>query len=374
LSRWEHRIDDVSSLWLQFYYDRADRREQTLDQAIDTFDVEFGHVLPAGPGHRLTWGMHYRHVSDELGFPSPFNLTFVPAQRRTNLVSAFVQDDITLIEDRLFFTVGSKFEHNDFTGFEYQPTGRLLWAIDDRQALWGSISRAVRTPSRFDDDVRLTLASLSPVPPAITLAVFGNRDVESENLLAYEIGYRAQPTDEFSWDASLFYNTYTDLTDFLAGTPIFQPLPPTLIIPRSVTNGVDGETYGVELSTTYAMTPHWNLYGCYSFLQMQLHAAPGLREIKEGDSPHNQIYLRSSWDLPHDFEFDLMTRYVDSLPNRNVGSYISLDLRLGYQIENWEFAVVGQGLLDPHRREFRVQDIVGTEADRAVFAQVTWRH
>ena len=370
LTRWNHRIDDTSALWLQFYYDRADRHQNVLDEAINTYDLEFGHVFPMGQDHRLTWGLHYRHVHDDLG-SNPFNIAFVPDSRRTNRVSAFIQDEITLIDEKLVFTLGSKFSRNDFTGFEYQPSARLLWTIDERQILWGAISRAVRTPSRFDDDARLTMASLSPVSPT-TLALHGNRDVDSENLTAFEIGYRAQPADEFSWDAIAFFNSYTDLISSERGVSILPP--PTMIFSRVRVNGLDGETYGVELAATYEMSKSWTVRGSYSYLQMQLHANPGISESAEGRSPHNQVYLQSSWDLPREFEFDVIGRYVDNLPSLNVSNYVSLDLRLGWHLENWEFAVVGQSLLEGHRLEFGDPEVCSSEVERGVFAQVVWRH
>jgi len=57
-----------------------------------------------------------------------FAVSFPPsAHRHPQLFSAFVQDQITLVEDTLSLTLGSKFEHNDHTGFEVQPTARFLW-------------------------------------------------------------------------------------------------------------------------------------------------------------------------------------------------------------------------------------------------------
>ncbi len=374
LTRWTHRFDEESELTLQLYYDRAERRSLFLDQEIDIFDVDLAHHFPLSDRHGLTWGLHFRRVSDDLGSPDPFVLRFDPPRRQTDLASAFVQDEITLIDETLMLTLGSKFEHNEFTGFEFQPSGRLLWTPDRKHALWASVSRAVRTPARSEDDMRLVFANIAPSPPMF-LAIFGDRNIESEDLLAYEIGFREQTTDEFSWDLALFFNDYNDLMAFAPGTPVLPP--PALIIPSVPTNRMDGETYGVELAADYAIANWWRVHGSYSFLQMQLHADAGTAadaESAEGESPHNQAFLQSSWDLPGDLEFDLMGRYVDNLPALNVSNYITLDLRLGYRPnESWEFSVVGQNLLEEHHQEFSSQDPVHSEVDRGVYAQAIWR-
>src|SRR2546427_12703929 len=48
-------------------------------------------------------------------------LFFVPPQRSYPLETAFVQDEISLVNDRVKLQIGSKFENNDFSGFEVQP-------------------------------------------------------------------------------------------------------------------------------------------------------------------------------------------------------------------------------------------------------------
>lgn len=375
LTRWTHRFDEESSFDLQFYYDRADRTDYFIDQTIDVLDLDLSHHFRLSDRQRLTWGMRYRHVSDVLRAFDPFVLQFTPEKRTTNMFSAFLQDEITLIEDTLKLTLGSKFEHNDFTGFEIQPGARLLWTLDERKVAWASVSRAVRTPSRSDDDMQLVFTNINPAP-ATYLGNRGNRGVDSEDLLAIELGYRAQPTDRFSWDAALFYNEYSDLRANTPGTMTFPP--PAFILYQESTNEMDGETYGFEVSGSYNISPFWRMQGSYSFLQMQLHSGPNTRAGSdsdiEGGSPHNQAYVQSSWDIRHDMEFDVIGRYVDNLPAIDVSNYVSLDLRLGWRPnENWEFAIYGRNLLEEHRLEYVGTDTLETEVDRGVFAQAVWR-
>jgi iron complex outermembrane receptor protein len=205
----------------------------------------------------------------------------------------------------------------------------------------------------------------------------------SEELLAYELGYRAQPTDAFSWDLALFFNDYSRLRTTVAQPIVFDPGPPAFFLPLQIENGMHGETYGAELSANYQLTDCWRIYGAYTFLQMQLHA-PTARsaELAELQSPQNQVYLWSSWDVGCHWEFDLIGRYVDRLEgfaagaaDTPVSSYIELDARLAYRPNCcWELAVVGQNLLDSHHLEFGSNPLVGrplVEVQRGVYATAT---
>jgi iron complex outermembrane receptor protein len=136
----------------------------------------------------------------EIGF-----LSLTPAGRNAALFSFFLQENIALVADKLRLTVGSKFEHNDYTGFEYQPNMRLLWTPRSWHSAWAAVSRAVRTPSRADQDVRLAILTLPPDSlfagslPAIVVGI-GSRDVKAEKLLAFEAGYRLRPRNDLLLD------------------------------------------------------------------------------------------------------------------------------------------------------------------------------
>jgi len=371
LARWEHVSSDESDYGLQVYYDWVQRHNIVLtEQDVHTLDIDFQHRFQWTANQQLVWGMGYRSVAADT-LPST-SLVFAPASRHTDLYSAFVQDEITLLDDRLYFTLGCKGEHNSFTDFEFQPTARLLFLPSDRASAWGAVSRAVRTPSIVEANSGfLRLIADPPLPPFLHPIIRSNPSFGAEEVMAYELGYRAQPTDAFSWDLALFYNVYHDLRTF----DVASVIPPVF----PVSNRMHGESYGAELACALQLTPRWRLRGNYSFLQLQLHAAPGTlptSEDDEGKSPHNQVYLQSSWDLPCCLEFDLIARYVDILPTYRIPSYISLDLRFGWHPrENLEFAVVGQSLLDDDRFEFdsdffRTQN---TGLQRGVYGMVTLR-
>ncbi|MBN2476967.1 MAG: TonB-dependent receptor [Pirellulales bacterium] len=373
LARWTHTDSEDAGFSLQFYYDHMADRDPNAGYDQDVFDVDFQDRFRLDARQQIVWGLGSRWV--RLDSLPTFSLVIDPAIQRRDLYSAFLQDQITLVEDRLLLTAGCKGEHNDFTGFEFQPTARLVWLPGERASAWAAFSRAVRTPSMAESNNGRLLQppAVSGTPSFPTL--WANTDMRSEELLAYELGYRAQPSDAFSWDLALFYNVYDRLRTFnFVNDPMVDPLT------FRVGNDMTGETYGVELSWNWKATEHWRLSGYYAFLQMQLHAAQGTAptdENPEGSSPQNQVYVQSSWDLADDLEFDVSAQYVDSLPSLSIPRYITLDARLAWRPRrHLELAVVGQSLLEGHRPEF-TSDLLSTrntEVQRGVYATATWRH
>jgi iron complex outermembrane receptor protein len=384
LGRWKHLFSDTSGMALQFYYDRTERKDAVHREIRDTLDLEFQHRFALGRRQEIVWGLGYRFTVDDLR-GSAF-VSFDPASRADHLFSAFVQNELTLVDRRLRLTLGSKFEHNDYTGFEVQPNARLLWTPGGPHTIWAAVSRAVRTPSRFEDDVRVTLAAFpgpSPACPAplCEVVAFGDRDVKAESLLAYEVGYRVLPTPWLSLDLAAFYNIYDDLRTSEPGVPFFESRPPAprLVFPFRTANRMDGEIYGVELATNWAVTDRWRLGLGYSWLQVQLHRDPSssdaAAENAEGDSPEHQFKVRSYLDLPYRLQFDVALYYVDKLANRQVPSYTRVDARLAWHpTEALEVSLGLQNLFDDRHREFGPSLLVNpTEIERSVYGKITWR-
>src|SRR5262245_11484570 len=259
LGRWTHTFSEDSDFQFQVYYDRTRRRIPNLfGEDLDTYDLDWQHRFALGQRQVVIWGLGYRLNDDDVN-NSPL-LSFLPAQKTFQTYSAFVQDEIILIEDRLRLTLGSKFEHNDYTGFEVQPSGRLTWVPTERQTIWAAISRAVRTPSRIDRHFHFPSP---PVPAGIT-NLAGGPDFDSETLIAYELGYRVQPYSPLSFSISTFYNDYDELRSL-------EPAGATSFV---VENKLGGETYGVELSATYQVNEWWRVRGGYTFLEKHLSPKP----------------------------------------------------------------------------------------------------
>jgi iron complex outermembrane receptor protein len=377
LGRWQHMFNHTSDLVLQLYYDRTYRREPNLREARDTFDVDFQHRFALPWRQEIIWGLGYRLTADDTSAVS--TVVFMPKHRTDHLFSAFVQDEIVLVTDRLRLTIGSKFEHNDYSGFEAQPSGRLLWTPTPWHTLWGSITRAVRTPSRVEHDLALT-GLADPTIPAFT-RLLGNEEFDAEKVLAYQLGYRVQPMPGLFLDIAAFYQQYTNLLSLEPGMSFTEtsPLPAHTVRPLSVQNKLHGEVYGVELASDWQVFDWWRLAGVYAYLQINLHRDTDSLDLTtaaatEGASPQHQASLRSFMTLPGNLEFDLVWRYVDSLSSQSVGSYFNLDARLGWHPnQNLEIAVVGQNLLEDHHPEFGGGSGGLTEVERSVYGKMTWR-
>ncbi len=370
LTRWTRTLSETSDMSLQLYYDRTERHTQALDETRDTFDVDFQHSFQLNENNNLIWGLGYRNTSDNTN--GSFGISFDPENRSDQILSAFVQDEITITEDILKFIVGSKFERNNYTGFEYQPSARLLWTPDDDNSVWMSFTRAVQVPGRAQSDMTLIYASGS-VPGPWNWSFVGSDDLESQVVKAYELGYRTNATEKLSFDVTGFYNEYDNLHS-LEGTVI-----PVTTSSSIYDNKFYGETFGTELSAHYQVNKNWKLNAGYSFLEMNLHrkssSTNASREKSmEHDSPHNTFHLLSYLNLPGNFEFDTMMYYVDNVPNSNADSYIRLDARLGWNVtEDMELSLTFQNLLDKNHRQFNGTSVNETDVQRAVYAKLTYR-
>lgn len=372
LARLTKELAGDTKLTLQTYYDRTVRKTVMTDENRDTGDIELRLNGAAGDRHDWSLGAGYRVSGDRITAENA-SVAFIPAERTTHLFSAFVQDQITLRPERLTLTLGSKFEHNDYTGFEFQPGVRLQYLPGPRHSLWLAVTRAVRTPARSLDDMRIT--------PSPGVSINGSRAVDSEDLLAYEAGYKVRFSSRANLSAAVFYNVYDNL---VTTEPTIVSFAPPVI--RSVfANNMEGEAYGVELAQQYQATDWWRLSASYSHLRMDLRTKPGSGDTTsvwdERRSPRHTVSLRSRMDLPKNVQVDVFGRFVDNVSIRSaqgttgIPAYWTVDARVGWKPRpDLEVAVIGKNLLDPSHPEF-VDTVIlqrAVEAQRAVLATLTW--
>jgi len=386
LGHWNHSFAR-SSTSLQMYYDNT----RTVDNSVFTdregvYDIDFQHDLHVGESHELIWGLGYRSIQDT-NSSSP-TVSLQPSHSSLNQFSAFLQDQVSLLDNRLRVTIGSKLEHNDFTGFEVEPNIRFVGILSKNQSVWAAISRAVRTPALTEEGLRLNEAVVPPGAPPfnsplpVVEAIYGSNQFRSEDLLAYEVGYRVQATSTFSADIATFYNSYTNLRSAEPGTPFVEanPFPTDVVVPFTASNKMSGGTYGAELFTDWKVLPKWRLMGSYSYLQMNIRknadSLDPTPDNPDGASPRHQWYVRSSLDLPLHLEHDVTLRYIDRLPSLNIPSYYSLDANLGWRpINSLALSIGGQNLLNNQHIEFIPEFIntMPTLVSRTVRATITWR-
>ncbi len=376
LGRWSHIFSSASETTLQFFFDQYARGGPESRESRNTFDIDFQHHFAWGARNDLIWGAGYRHTSDRT--VGTIDQAFIPANVAGELFTFFVQDQIAVKPDRVFLTIGTKVENSYFTGFDIEPSMRVAWTPSSRRTFWAAISRATRTPTRRDTDLSAVLAAL-PGPAEVLLT--GNPNQKSEHVESFEVGYRAQPSERVSLDATIFYNLYDGLESVEPLPDDVQQNPPLLIHPLTFANKLSGTTEGIELSVNWKVTDRWTLSPGYTFLQMHLRTDStsedlGTPDDTEGTSPHHQAQLRSHVGLFRGLAWDLSAWYVDRLPAPQIAAYTRLDSQLSWHLaERVELRLVGQNLLRDHHVEFNdsLQSVNSSQVKRTAHAELSWR-
>jgi iron complex outermembrane receptor protein len=376
LGRWTHAHDDGSRLVFQAYYDHTGHEETIFTENRDTidFDLQDGRHLGS---HDLTFGLGFRWSSSDT--KSIQTVVISPALRVDQLYSGFIQDEFPIVSNRLRMTLGLKVEHNVFTGFELQPTARLLWTPQDGQYAWAAVSRAVRTPSRVEFDVSRSTA-IGPTIPAY-FRLTGDGNFVSEKVIAYEAGYRIRIGSVTVLDLAGYYNDLSDLTSGEPAGPLFlesNPPPAHLVLPFVFRNGLQGRSRGGEIAADTGIASWLTVRASYSYLALDLRPGPGSVDTTsvantEGSSPRHKVSLTAFVNLPHGLAADAVLRYTSALPAAGASGVVDLDLRLGFRpMDALEVSLVGQGLLRPQFLYFAGGETGNVEIQRAFYGKLTW--
>ena len=371
LTRWSHRLQADDQLQIQAYIDQTERKVPgvggDLFQRLKIADIGWTHNLQARGGHTVVWGGGYRHARDHLR--NPVNLAFLPAQKTLQWANLFVQDEIALRPD-LSFTAGIKVERNPYTGIEFLPSARLAWKPSADQLLWGAVSRAVRTPSRLDRDLYAPATPMpAPLPPFV---IAGGPQVRSEVSKVIELGWRTQPTPDWSYSVTAFHHRYEHLRSLETIND------PAYAAPyRVVSNQMAGHATGLEAWGKLQVNKWWALGMGASTLRQRLHMLAGSTDptgvSAAGNDPRYQLMLRSSMDLPANTELQIGVRRIGALPNPAVPGYTAVDARLGWSIHpQLQLALTVQNLFDRRHVEFGRLP-AASEIRRQAFVSVTWK-
>jgi iron complex outermembrane receptor protein len=370
LGRWEqprlHGGRDV----IQIYYDRTNGELENIGvEHLDTLDLDYQHELAQMGTHALSVGLGYRWLRSDFTAASQ-NIIRNPV--RTS--------ELELVPDQVSLTLGTKIEHNDFSGIEIQPSARLNWQVKPQTNLWGSISRAVRTPSRGEHDLILGIPAGESMGLPIINQLAGDPGLDSETLIAYELGLRAQPMTTLGLDLALFFNDYDQLATL-------EPQSDIVIEADQITtrtlhgNNMQGATWGLELALDWRPQDGWRLQAAYSYLKMKLELDPvsqsPLADTAEYESPRHQLSLHSAFDLNANSELDVWGYYADYPPENETSAYFNLDIRLARRFDkHFTLELVGRNLLDPHHSEFGNNPFAETtqQVDREVFLKLIWRN
>lgn len=357
LARWTHRLASGNDIQLQTYFDRTDRDiPGSIRQRLKIYDIEFQHHVTGIEGHALTWGINHRGADDRV--TNTPGIAFLPAQRDLHWTSVYAQDEIALRGDSLKFIGGIRVEHNSYTGTEVLPSLRLAWKPSPSQLTWLAVTRAVRTPSRFDREL------FAPSQPPFLLA--GGPEFRSEVVNVLEVGYRSQPSRKFSYSVAVFHHDYDYLRSFEQG-----PAGDFVI-----GNKMEGTGNGLEAWGIVQVTNHWRLSAGATLLDLDLRFKDDSTDPSgigaAGNDPERQWTLRSSWDLPGQMELDASIRHVGELPAPQVPAYTAVDVRLGWRPnDRLELSLSGQNVLDSGHFEFG-NELTASAIERAFRVGIKW--
>jgi iron complex outermembrane receptor protein len=377
LARWERQLGGRSSLRLQGYYDRTVREAVHFTEDRSTVDADLLLRTTLAGRHQLSLGAGARNSRSDITqiFPT---LSLMPTDRDQRLASVFAQDEIEVVPDRLFLTAGTKLEHNTYTGWEVQPNLRGLWRVTPQESLWASVTRAVRTPSRIETDLRLTVFVL-PVPP-VYVQVAGSPDFEAESLVGVEAGYRRLFAPSFFVDVTAFHNTYSGLSGYSPFVQSVQLVPvPHLLFTTDYSNTIDAVSDGFEVVADFRPHPWLRARGSYALLSIDTKVRPGFNDpinlaIHQDTVPRHQGSAQVSLTLPGGVEVDYVQRAVGRLVSRAVPSYVTGDARVGWDVGGGlQLALAGQNLFAPGHVEFFRSDFEPVGIRRSVFVSVSWR-
>lgn len=367
-AQWNRTLSPTASMQVKAYFDRTWRDiPATLSEELLTYDLDAFHAFSPASGNRLLWGAGFRYQVDAVDNPAPTPTTIqlLPARKELPLFSAYFQDKQDFFEDRLRLTLGTRVEHNEYSGWEEMPSIRAAWAVTPQYTLWTAVSRAVRSPGRLD------VEAFQPPPELVsdsTIALVGDPDLKAEKLIAVEAGYRMAVASRANISLAGFLHSYEDLR-ILEQTDDFR---------FQFTNGLQGEVYGVELSGDMQAAPWWRLRGGYTYMYRDLYPMKGHISIPQpgnnGNDPAWQAMLQSYLDLPRGFEINGVFRCVDDLPDPAVPAYFTFDLGGAWNWRGIQVSVFGRNLAEERHLEAKVADPFPVqEIPRSVAGKLSWR-
>jgi iron complex outermembrane receptor protein len=355
LARYQHH-GALSDIQLQAYADQTEQFGPTGDNGfvVHTYDIEFQQALIAGARQRIVWGAGERVYN--YGITNSATLLFEPTERSLTLANVFIQDTVSL-SNTVSLVLGLKAEDDPFSGWTPLPDIRLSWGLNEHETLWAAASRAIRSPTPFDTEVVEKLGS------ATFLAA--NARFQPEEVRAFEIGSRSQPSAAVSLTVAAFYNVYDDLRTV-------EPASSTAFIPLYWGNSMRGDTFGIDAWASWQINDWWRVSPGVTWLRERLRFKRGASELlglaQAADDPSSHATLATSLNLPHRISFDASLRYVGALPDPALAHYVDLDARLGWHATGaLDLSLRGGNLLHARHTEWAAP--AGEQITRSIFAE-----
>jgi iron complex outermembrane receptor protein len=380
LGVWNHTTSQRSGTSLQVSYDNYERND-ALRESRGTWDVQFQNHFGWGERQTLNWGAEYRFSQSDAAGSALVSLN--PPDKRTQFFSSFVQDEIAVVPGRLFFTIGTKLEHDAYAGFDAMPSVRLAWTPDERQLFWAAVSDADRNPAATDVSIVASLGGFTGPNGPVALRLYGNPSFEPEKTVSYEAGYRASVSATLSLDFATYYSAYYDQETTEPGTPFVVDSAggDYTVMPLVYGNLMHGESPGAEIYGNWKISNRWTLSPGYAFQAIHMHLeAPSQDEdskaAAEGSTPRHTAQLRSHFSILPSLSWDASAYFTGRLADPEIPSYTRLDTGLTWEWKKKSyFSLVGQNLLRDRHEEF-VDPESGENATlirRRAYVKWTWK-
>jgi iron complex outermembrane receptor protein len=379
LGRWTRTRASGASLQVQSFIDVAAREEPIGDYHRHAFDLDTQYHTRLGTRHDFVAGAGYRFIDEDLF--GHVGLSLTPAENKSSLFTAFVQDEIEMFSNRLAVTFASQLQHDTDSGAGVQPSARVMWTALPRQRLWAAASRALRTPSLQDRGVR---ADYPPVPSAsglpLVISFQGNPTAEAETLVDAEAGYRLEIGTRASLDVTAYVGRYDRLQTQEVATPLVQFAPyPHILVTTQFGNQLEASTRGVEVAGRWAPVQAWRVDGSYTGFHLTPRLAATSQDPnaarEDGNAPRTQWQLRSALSPVGRATFNVALFHVGRLEQLQADAYTRADLSAEWRFTNrWSAMAIGQNLFDAAHAEFAGTGSVlrPTQIARSASLRVRW--
>ncbi|TIH19199.1 TonB-dependent receptor [Marinifilum sp. JC120] len=328
---WDRKTGARSGMQFRSSYTRTEITVADMENMSNTVDAEFiysneqfeDHFLTFGIGGKYFWDDFKQGKKVQVSNDSIYRLDF----------SGFAKDRITLIDEKLFLTLGLKLDYSGDSSLAPQPTARLLYMEDDEE-YWLAYSYANRKPGYWlrDGSYRIRVRDKE-------YTMDFSDDLDNEKLNSFEAGYRKLFSETLKLDVSLYLNSYDQMVTFSfdddtkTATPI---------------SGLSGLSYGTEIAFDWQP---------YSFLTLRPSidiSNQDFQKVPDGipgfspplNTPMYNLKLQALIELAEDWELGLFTSYLNSMDDKDLSTGFGFDARLAWQArKDLSLELIGNNLL-----------------------------
>ncbi len=339
----------------------------TIDRKTVDLDYQGRYTFAS---HDLLWGLSHRSSSDDVR-SGPTNVVFSirnpsVTQRTSGL---FLQDDWTLIPEKLQLGLGARWDNTNLGGSTFAPNATLMWTPSKKDSVWLKYAKAPRMPARAEQDASVLIGVIPPRAPGYPAVVIRNTpgdDLHAETMQSLELGYRTQLTTNFNVNVNTYRQRYSDIVSGKLGAIDTSTLFPLAVIQDvSPCNCASGWINGTELAADWLVLPSWRLQFSYTWTSIQMDAggspvAQASIKDTERQTPRHYGSLRSQWNISSTQQLDAWIRGSAGFERPNapfynnlrVPGYVTLDLRYAQKItKDIEIALSGRNLIGGPRNE-----------------------